>query len=176
MTLTPETTTAMPFIFAPDVVLPSQLPTSGGQIGEYRLLIALLDDAFQCFQKYLQPKNQRERKLFEDAETWIMSKDEASGQRAEEHAAFFSFEHVCAVLSIDADSVRERLRRWRDGQQRCANINQNMCSVSEFSRRRFVKSIHLVSAPSSSHCNDGGEGGASLNSTVLVAHEDVCKR
>ncbi|MGD0946009.1 MAG: hypothetical protein ABSA52_01155 [Candidatus Binatia bacterium] len=51
MTLTTETTTAMPFIVAPDVVLPSQLPTSGGQIAEYRLLIALLDDAFRCFQK-----------------------------------------------------------------------------------------------------------------------------
>ena len=105
----------MPFIFAPDVVLPSQLPRSGGQIAEYRLLIALLDDAFQCFQKYLRPKNRRERKLFENAETWIMSTGEAFGHRAEEHAAFFSFEYVCAILSIDADSVRERLRRWRDG-------------------------------------------------------------
>lgn len=108
-----DTAPGIPSIDAPDIVLPSQLPALGGRIAEYGLLIALLDDAVQCFEKYIQPKNRRERMLFEDAKSWIMSTDEACGHRAEKHAAYFSFEYVCAVLSIDAASVRERLWRWR---------------------------------------------------------------
>jgi hypothetical protein len=115
------TKTVMPLVDAPEVLLPSQLPTrgreAGAKIAEYRLLIAVLEDAVHCFQQFLRPKNQKERLLFADAEAWIMDRGQAAGHRANSHPHFFSFEYVCEALSLDPESVREQLRRWRRWQQ-----------------------------------------------------------
>jgi hypothetical protein len=115
-----DTTDGIVPLIAPDIVLPTQLPTTGGQarrtMAEYQLLVAVLDDAVRCFQKYLGAKNRRQRRLFNDAEVWIMRAHEVSGRNAEDAAPSFSFEYVCDTLGIDANDVRELLRRWRDGQ------------------------------------------------------------
>jgi hypothetical protein len=113
-------------LIAPDIVLPTQLPTAGGHarrlMAEYQLLVAVLDDAVQCFQRYLRPKNRRQRRLFNDAEAWIMRAHEVSRPTAADAPPSFSFEYVCDMLGIDANDVRARLRRWRDGQQ--GRVNQ----------------------------------------------------
>ena len=115
-----DTTDGIVPLIAPDIVLPTQLPTAGGQarrtMAEYQLLVAVLDDAVQCFQKYLGAKSRRQRRLFNDAEAWIMRAHEGSGPAAADAPPSFSFEYVCDTLGIDANDVRERLRRWRDGQ------------------------------------------------------------
>jgi hypothetical protein len=85
-------------------------------MAEYQLLVAVLDDAVQCFQKYLHAKNRRQRRLFNDAEAWIMRAHEVSGPTAADAPPSFSFEYVCDTLGIEANDVRARLRRWRDGQ------------------------------------------------------------
>ena len=71
---------------------------------EERLMFAVLTDAIECFQKYLDGKSRRARNLFRDAEAWISSKD-ARG--------LFSFEHVCDVLDISPGYLRLGLNRWR---------------------------------------------------------------
>ena len=40
--------------------------------GEERLMLAVLQDAVDCFQTYILPKTERERKLFQEAEDWIL--------------------------------------------------------------------------------------------------------
>ena len=102
-----------------DIILPVQFFHSLCGVGihksgEQRLLIAILEDAIACFQKYAQPKNVRERRLFREAETWIMTGDvERTRAEHEGTPSSFSFEYVCAVLGLDVSYLRTGLRRWR---------------------------------------------------------------
>jgi hypothetical protein len=102
-------------LFQADVVLPSQFFARLGsraptQRGEYRLLVAVLQDAVECFQKYATTGDH----AFDEAAHWIMDKDVSFHDDA--HAPRFSFEFICSVLSIDADYLREGLRRWYQAQ------------------------------------------------------------
>jgi len=101
---------------APDTVLPAQFFASlqrqaPHRTGEYRLLVAVLDDAIRCFRLFAFPRTHRERRLFEDTERWIMNDESLS--RDPSAAPLLSFEYVCCVLGIDPAGVRQSLRRWR---------------------------------------------------------------
>ena len=99
-------------------VLPSQFfataprQAPNGQ-PERRLLVALLEDALRCYQRHLHGQSLRERRLFEDAEEWIMGPVESAEGRAAGGSGF-SFEYVCQVLGVDAAHARRSLQRWRD--------------------------------------------------------------
>ncbi len=96
-------------VLAPDTVLPSQFARPGvPQTGERRLMVAVLEDALHCFQKYVDAVDPKHRELFQDAEVWINS---------DNPTWFFSFPNVCDTLDLDPDYVREGLRKWRDGRR-----------------------------------------------------------
>ena len=88
---------------APDAMLPSQffaaLRSRGDLSAERRLVVAVLEDALHCFQKYV------------DAEEWIMG---------DNPTWFFSFANVCDSLSLDPDYMREGLSKWRRAHVRAA--------------------------------------------------------
>jgi hypothetical protein len=71
---------------------------------ERRLMLAVLSDAVECFQKYATVRTRKGRKLFTNAETWITSRD-ASWP--------YSFEHICDVLNLSANRLRIGLMQWR---------------------------------------------------------------
>ena len=100
---------------APDAVLPTQffqsLRSKGRFDGERRLMIAVLEDAVNCFMKQLHATDPKARQLFLDAEEWIS---------AEDPAWFFSFDNVCHTLDLDPEYVREGLFKWRAGERRRA--------------------------------------------------------
>ena len=100
-------------LFEPDVMLPAQyftlLRKQSPQGPEYMLLIAVLQDAIECFQKYRDARDENGRELFEDARTWIA---------AEDRSWPFSFENVCGVLNLHADYVRRGLWKWAENQDR----------------------------------------------------------
>ena len=68
-------------LFEPDVMLPAQyftlLRKRAPQGPEYLLIIAMLQDAIECFQKYRYTADENGRQLFEDAREWITSEDQA---------------------------------------------------------------------------------------------------
>jgi len=70
---------------------------------EKRLMLAILEDAIHCFQDNLLTQNARSRRLFEEAEEWIV---EADGDWV------FSFENICEALGFNPAYVRQGLRRW----------------------------------------------------------------
>jgi len=74
---------------------------------EFRLSLAVLEEAIHCFQKHLFARDRHGRKLFREAEAWIMSEDDPLP---------FSFEHLCAVIGINPAYVRRGLRSWRERQ------------------------------------------------------------
>ena len=97
-------------MFEPDTLLPEQYFTLLGRKplqGEKRLLLAMLEDAVHCFQTYLLAKKPHERRLFQEAEEWIISTD---------GLWFFSFENICDVLDINPDRMREALKAWKEEQ------------------------------------------------------------
>jgi len=91
-------------LFQPDIMLPSQyfsvLRKTSPQGPEYRLILAMLQDAVDCFQKYRFATDENGRALYEDAREWLASKDRKWP---------FSFENICGVLKLDVDYVRRGL-------------------------------------------------------------------
>jgi hypothetical protein len=72
---------------------------------ETRLLAAVLEDAINCYMKYLFAENRKGRRKFQDAEAWLF-KDEGDW--------LFSLEAVCGVLSIDHAYIRRGLSRYKE--------------------------------------------------------------
>jgi len=94
-------------LFQPDLLLADQLTAVRGIArweGERQLMVAVLEDAAHCFQKYIFSRDKRGRILFEEAEEWIMAKDTG---------AVVPFSRVCEVLGIDPEYIRKGLRRWQ---------------------------------------------------------------
>ena len=64
--------------------------------GERRLMLAVLEDAVSCFQKYAGATRPRNKRLFQEAEEWFMD---------EEASWVFSFEAICTVLGYRSASI-----------------------------------------------------------------------
>jgi hypothetical protein len=98
----------LPRLIEPEVLLPSQFYDRfrGAAVldAERRLMLAVLEDAVSCFQKYAGATRPRSRRLFKEAEEWFME---------EEGGWLFSFESICAVLNLDPQYFRQQLQRWK---------------------------------------------------------------
>ena len=99
-------------LFEPDVLLPSQffshLQGKLPQEPEYRLVVALLQDAIDCFHKHAVPRDAKARELFDETAEWITSDDRQWP---------FSFLNVCDLLRLNPHYVRGGLDRWRHNQR-----------------------------------------------------------
>ena len=96
-----------------------------------RLMLAVLEDAMRCYQTYTNSRNRAQRRLFVEAEAWLMDR-KADGP--------FAFESVCETLGIDPSCLREGLRRWR--LQQLGGLNPR-----RLARRSPVTSMGRISAP-----------------------------
>ena len=89
-------------LFQPDTLMPDQyLETFRRKVPlepEKKLLLAVLEDAISCFQKYVFTREGKGRVLFQDAEQWILQKDSDW---------LFSFTNVCEMLGFDADYLQD---------------------------------------------------------------------
>ena len=98
-------------LFQPDSLLPAQFFTSLKQrsqaCGERRLMAAILEDAIDCFQKYLWAKDNRSRNLRLEAESWFVSDDDSWP---------FSFINVCHALDLEPGFLRRGLMEWKERQ------------------------------------------------------------
>jgi hypothetical protein len=96
-------------MFQPDTMLPSQyfaaMRKRVPQEAEYRLVVAVLEDAIDCFQKHCDARDTKTRQLFEDAAQWVSSEDRTWP---------FSFLNICDVLNLDPAYVREGLEQHRE--------------------------------------------------------------
>jgi hypothetical protein len=72
--------------------------------GEEKLMLAVLENATEDFQKYALANDKRGKELFEQAEAWILETNSPS---------FFSFENICEHLELDPDYVRRGFVRWK---------------------------------------------------------------
>jgi hypothetical protein len=69
---------------------------------ERELVLALLEDALDCFQKYFDSPRPKSRRLFAETEAWFFSDDRERP---------LSFANVCDFLGLDPDYLRRGLRQ-----------------------------------------------------------------
>lgn len=98
-------------LFQPDILLPTQyLDTFRRKANlepERELMLAVLEDAIWCFQKYIFARDSKRRGLFRDAEAWIFE---------ENSDRLFSFENICELWGLNPQYVRQGLARWKERQ------------------------------------------------------------
>jgi hypothetical protein len=96
-------------LFQPDTLIPAQYMDTYRRKThlepEKRLMLAVLEDAIACYQKYVLARDGKGREMFRDAEEWIS---------AEESEWLFSFDSVCEALGFNPAYVRAGLVRWKE--------------------------------------------------------------
>lgn len=94
-------------LFETDALLPAQFYANFRQgapaYAERRLMMAVLQDALECFRKHAFARDSRGKQLFREAREWIFD--------ADRHWCY-SFENICEALGIDASYVRRGLEDW----------------------------------------------------------------
>jgi hypothetical protein len=126
-------------IFQPDPLTPyDYLRTSRRTVHldpEKHLMHAILEEAIKTFRLHVSTKSKRERKLFLEAELWIMDRNDDW---------LFSFENVCEVFGLDPDFVRSGLARWKEQQSR-PTVARKTPSFARSSRRQQSAAIKSAS-------------------------------
>ena len=96
-------------LFQPDMLLSAQyfenLRRRTHFEPEKRLMLALLEDAINCYQDNLVARGSKKKRLFEQTEQWIL---EANSDWV------FSFDNVCETLGLNPEYVRQGLLRWKE--------------------------------------------------------------
>jgi len=122
-------------LFQPDTLLPEQyLDTFRRKLHlepEKKLMLAVLEDAVACFQKYVFARDAKGKALFRETEDWVL----------EPHGDWlFSFANVCETLGFEPDYLRQGLIKWKQ-QQLAAPAPAKVFTLSTeptISRRRPV--------------------------------------
>jgi hypothetical protein len=71
---------------------------------EKKLMLAVLEDAIACFQKYAFTRDRKGKMLFQEAEFWVQNTNSDWP---------FSFANVCETLVLDPDYLRQGLAKWK---------------------------------------------------------------
>lgn len=89
------------------VALSQYLNTRGAQWDlepEKKLMLAVLQDAIDCFRKNVFSNREKKNELFHEAEAWILDDDDSD---------LFSFENICEVFDIDPAYLRKGLMSYK---------------------------------------------------------------
>jgi len=96
-------------LFQPDTLLPAQyfdtVRRKANSEPEKKLMLAILEDAIDCFQKYIFARDGRGKGIFREAEDWILE---------ENSDLLFSFENIWEVLGFNPKYVRKGLLLWKE--------------------------------------------------------------
>jgi hypothetical protein len=96
-------------LFQPDTLLPDQyFDTFRRKLHlepEKKLMLAILEDAVACYQKYVVARDSKGTAMFHEAEAWVQE------QNTDE---IFSFDSVCEMLGFEPDYLRQGLAAWKE--------------------------------------------------------------
>jgi hypothetical protein len=125
-------------LFQPDTLLPDQFMDTFRRKShlepEKKLMLAVLEDAIACYQKYLFARDAKGRALFQETEEWIVEK---SGDW------LFSFANVCDTLGFDPDYLREGLLKWKTEKLE-SNAKANVYQLASTAVRRKNRAASVV--------------------------------
>lgn len=125
-------------LFQPDTLLPEQyLDTFRRKLQlepEKKLMLAILEDAIACYQKYLFARDSKGKLLFEEAEQWVQDREGGS---------VFAFDSVCESLGLNPEYLRRGLAAWKE---------------SALTRRAPAKVYRLAARPKKERRAEAGRG------------------
>ena len=93
--------------------------------GEERLMLAVLENAVEYFQKYVLARKPSGKQLFREAEEWFLDKD---GE------ALYSFENICETLGLHPDPIRKGLMVWKEAKLRLSTVDGQCAAHPKLSR------------------------------------------
>ncbi len=83
------------------IMLPSQyFVARRSPTAEYQLMVAVLQEAIRCVEKYRDARDYRSRRLYHEVTQWFL---------ANEPSWPYSFSCICDVIGLEADAVRQSL-------------------------------------------------------------------
>ena len=95
--------------------------------GEERLMLAVLENAVEYFQKYVLARKPSGKQLFRDAEDWFLDKDSE---------ALYSFENICDTLGFHPDHIRKGLLVWKEARIKTFSLQGDAANTPKLSRSR----------------------------------------
>jgi hypothetical protein len=104
--------------------------------GEEKLMLAVLSDAIEHFQKYAFSKDEKGRKLLQEAEEWFLEKD---------NGALFSFEYICETLQLHPDYIRQGLLSWKDARRKARLVQRQRTDRKALARSRIGRTSARLS-------------------------------
>jgi len=118
-------------LFQPNTVLPAQyLETVCRKTpleAEQKLMLAVLEDAVSCFQKYFAARDKIGTRLFHEAEEWILLQGKSDW--------LFSFDNICETLELNPDYIRKGLLHWRSHRLRERDQVRHRMNKSRYASR-----------------------------------------
>jgi hypothetical protein len=115
-----------------DIILPAQYFGTMGTTGlcsEQRLMLAVMVDAINLLQSWQRLGSARKRRAFAEAAQWV-------NMRGTSYP--FSFDSICDALSIDSDSLRQRLSGLTMGHTGAARLGIGRLRLKESSRAQHM--------------------------------------
>jgi len=101
------------------------LPKKNNLDGEEGLMLAVLENAIECFQRNIFAHKRKRKRLYQEAEEWILEKDSDW---------CFSFEFICETLDLHPDYIRQGLLSWKE-----AKCKERFIQAYRRRRKTFVK-------------------------------------
>ena len=95
--------------------------------GEERLMLAVLQDAVECFQENVLSQQPWEKKLFQEAENWVLAKNTDW---------LFSFESICETLQLHPDYIRRGLLIWKEAKRKSHSVEDQREDHTKLARTR----------------------------------------
>jgi hypothetical protein len=81
--------------------------------GEERLMLAVLENGVEYFQKYVLARKPSGKQLFQEAEEWFLDRD---------REALYSFENICETLGLHPDHIRMGLMVWKEAKLKLSSV------------------------------------------------------
>jgi hypothetical protein len=89
---------------------------------EIRLMLAVLEDAINCYQDNIFAINKKRIQLYKEAEDWFMSEDASW---------IFSFVSICSLLNLEPGYFRQGLYRWAAKQKPARKLKPRTATVHD---------------------------------------------
>src|SRR4029434_9403796 len=99
--------------------------------GEERLMLAVLENAVEYFQKYVLARKPSGKQLFRETEEWFLEKD------SEE---LYSFENICETLGLHPDPIRKGLLVWKEAKLKLSSVEGHPAGRPKLARSRVKHS------------------------------------
>ena len=106
--------------------------------GEEKLMLAVLENAVEYFQKYVLARKPSGKMRFQEAEEWFLGKDSDG---------LFSFENSCETLELHPDYIRlgQGLLVWKEAKLKLSSVGGHRAGRPKLSRTRVTQTSGRLS-------------------------------